>query len=68
LILKILCNKNDELTITEDVNADEQVSNLTKRVWNLETNVSEISSIVLMLWLLKSLLRKTGLETISLLK
>jgi hypothetical protein len=38
--------QNDELTITDDINADEQVSNLTERVWNLETSVSEISSMV----------------------
>lgn len=41
-----IVQQNDELTITDDINADEQVSNLTERVWNLETSVSEISSMV----------------------
>ena len=40
-----IVQQNDELTI-DDFEADEQVSNLTERVWNLETSVSEISSMV----------------------
>jgi hypothetical protein len=41
-----IAQQNNELTVVDDFEADEQVSNLTERVWNLETNVSEISSMV----------------------
>jgi len=38
--------QNEELTCVDEFEADEQVSNLSERVWNLETSVSEISSMV----------------------
>ena len=38
--------QNDEVSIIDDFEADEQVSNLTERVWKLETSVSEIGSMV----------------------
>ena len=38
--------QNEELTVTDEFVSDEEVSNLTERVWNLETSVSEISSMV----------------------
>jgi hypothetical protein len=41
-----IVQQNDELTIIDEFAADENVSNLTDRVWNLETSVSEISSMV----------------------
>jgi len=41
-----IVQQNDELTIVDEFASDENVSNLTERVWNLETSVSEISSMV----------------------
>jgi hypothetical protein len=41
-----IVQQNDELTVVDEFAADEHVSNLTERVWNLETSVSEISSMV----------------------
>ena len=41
-----IVQQNDELTVVDEFASDENVSNLTERVWNLETSVSEISSMV----------------------
>jgi hypothetical protein len=38
--------QNDELTMIDDTETSEHIGNLTDRVWNLETSVSEISSMV----------------------
>jgi hypothetical protein len=41
-----IAQQNDELTMIDDNETSEHIGNLTDRVWNLETSVSEISSMV----------------------
>ena len=41
-----IVQQNEELTIIDDFETSEDIGNLADRVWNLETSVSEISSMV----------------------